>query len=433
MKDVSLVIVLMSNGPGELATWVKPIAEKLHKRLLLRPHNKFSSISLRLVLVPCPNATGKEHYAAKRLNLFEQISSATNFWDLLLRPKKYGYWPKNGLVVFLGGDQFWSVLLSRRLGYKHLTYAEWVSRWPFWNDRIAAMSKKVENKIPKSLKKRCVVIGDLMADIEDSAKGSIPLGEGRWIALMPGSKKAKLSIGMPFFLEVADLISKQVPDIKFLLPVAPTTTINELETFASEKNPLASHYNSKIVKLMGPSDEEPWKKFVTSNGTKIFLEENNPAHDVISQCKIALTTVGANTAELGALGVPMIVIVPTQHLKVMQAWDGFIGILGRMPFFRKFLGILLSAWRMRNNSYFAWPNISAGRMVVPERVGHIIPKEIAKEAIEWINSPVRLSGQKEDLRSLRGKPGATTKMIKEIIDLLPKDIIEKSNENKSKK
>ena len=78
---------------------------------------------------------------------FEKITKAQNFWALLLRPQKFGYWPKNGLVIFLGGDQFWSVLLSARLGYRHLTYAEWVARWPRWNDRIAAMSSKVMDRL----------------------------------------------------------------------------------------------------------------------------------------------------------------------------------------------------------------------------------------------------------------------------------------------
>ena len=67
---------------------------------------------------------------------------------------------------------------------------------------------------------------------------------------------------------------------------------------------------------------------VTRAGTRIRLLEQHPAHGPLSQCALALTTVGANTAELGALGVPMIVIVPTQHLEVMQAWDGAIGAAG---------------------------------------------------------------------------------------------------------
>ena len=109
------VIVLVSNGPGELSTWVRPLAQRLHDS---------SPWPLWLVLVPCPNATGVEHQVAAGWGLFERIVPARRFWSLLLRPRRYGEWPRQGLVVFLGGDQFWTVLLSARLGYRHLTYAE---------------------------------------------------------------------------------------------------------------------------------------------------------------------------------------------------------------------------------------------------------------------------------------------------------------------
>jgi len=66
----------------------------------------------------------------------------------------------------------------------------------------------------------------------------------------------------------------------------------------------------------------------------------------------------------------------------------------------------------------AWPNISAKKMIIPERVGNITPNQIALEAIDWINSPARLLGQKEDLKALRGAKGATKKFCKEIIKLM---------------
>ena len=47
-----------------------------------------------------------------------------------------------------------------------------------------------------------------------------------------------------------------------------------------------------------------------------------------------------------------------------------------------------------------------------------MPVDIANEAHGWITSPKRLKGQKEDLRSLRGNPGAIKLMVKEIIDLI---------------
>ena len=127
VHDPGPAVVLVSNGPGELSTWVRPLAERLHAILPLRPRLADTAGSLQLVLVPCPNATGQEHVAAAPWGLFERITPAIRFWDLLLRPQRYGPWPRRGVVVFLGGDQFWTVLLSARLGYRHITYAEWVA------------------------------------------------------------------------------------------------------------------------------------------------------------------------------------------------------------------------------------------------------------------------------------------------------------------
>ena len=166
-SEPRLTVVFISNGPGELTTWVKPLAEELHRSLSLRPYEPNASISLKLVLVPCPNATGNEKEVATSWKLFEKVTAAKDFWTVLINPKKFGYWPKEGIVVFLGGDQFWSVLLAARLKYKNITYSEWITRWPFWNDRIAAMSPQVKTILSKKLKKRCVVVGDLMADIQN--------------------------------------------------------------------------------------------------------------------------------------------------------------------------------------------------------------------------------------------------------------------------
>ena len=153
-KDQTLAVVFVSNGPGELTTWVRPLAEQLHRRLLMRPRAPGSLLSLRLVLVPCPNATGTEATAASRWGLFDRITLARQCWLLLFRPSRFGVWPDRGVVVFLGGDQFWSVLLSARLGYRHITYAEWVVRWPRWNDRIAAMAPAVRDQLPRRFRSR---------------------------------------------------------------------------------------------------------------------------------------------------------------------------------------------------------------------------------------------------------------------------------------
>lgn len=410
-------IVLVCNGPGELSTWVRPLAQRLHRELRLTPRVPGAAVDLDLVLVPCPNATGSEHRVAAGMALFSRILPASRFWWLLLRPRRYGPWPRQGVVVFLGGDQFWTVLLSARLGYRHLTYAEWVARWPRWNDRIAAMGPAAANRLAARWDQRCTVVGDLMADLSESAQGDSPLPPGQWLALLPGSKRAKLQVGMPFLLDTADRLAAVNGATRFLLPVAPTTSVVELLAYGRPiTNPIAAHYEAGDLQLV---DTPLGQALQTAAGTTILLIEQQPAHGVLSQCRLALTTVGANTAELGALGVPMIVLVPTQHLHVMQAWDGGLGILARLPLLKWLLGAALTAWRMRHHGFLAWPNISAGRQVVPERVGAITPADIAAEAADWLAHPERLEGMRDDLRSLRGQPGAVAALAALVRELLP--------------
>ncbi|MEY2644356.1 MAG: hypothetical protein RLZZ611_1005 [Cyanobacteriota bacterium] len=409
-------IVLVSNGPGELATWVRPLARRLHRELALRPVHPDAPLSLQLVLVPCPNATGSEHRVAAGMGLFERILPARRFWWLLLRPRRFGPWPPRGVVVFLGGDQFWTVLLSARLGYRHLTYAEWVARWPRWNDRIAAMGPAAADRLAPRWRGRCRVVGDLMADLSEALGGDRPLPSAEWLALLPGSKRAKLQVGVPFLLETADRLAALRPGCRFLLPVAPTTSTAELLAYGGAANPIAAHYAAGAPRLETGAEGH---ELCTAAGTRILLIEQQPAHAVLSQCSLALTTVGANTAELGALGLPMIVLVPTQHLHVMQAWDGGLGILARLPLLRWLLGAAMTAWRMRHHGFLAWPNISAGRAVVPERVGAITPAQIAAEAADWLAQPERLAGMRDDLRSLRGQPGAVAALATLVRELLP--------------
>ena len=102
----------------------------------------------------------------------------------------------------------------------------------------------------------------------------------------------------------------------------------------------------------------------------------------------------------------------------MDAWDGFLGLIARLPILKWFIGLIISLVKLKNRGFLAWPNISAERMIVPERIGNITPSQIAKETIDWLNSPSRLSGQKQDLQALRGKKGATKKFCQQIINLL---------------
>jgi lipid A disaccharide synthetase len=78
---------------------------------------------------------------------------------------------------------------------------------------------------------------------------------------------------------------------------------------------------------------------------------------------------------------------------------------------------------MRQRGFLAWPNISAGRAVVPERVGAITPDQIAAEAADWLDHPERLAAMRADLRSLRGRPGAVASLASLVRELLPPGLL----------
>ena len=418
ISNESAAVVIVSNGPGELATWVKPVLDYLIKQKSKSINLNIPNYKLVLSLVPCPNATGKEFTVANDWQILDLIIPAKNFLKLLLKPSLFGSWPRNGVVVFLGGDQFWNVLLAKRLGYESITYAEWIARWPRWNLHIAAMNEEVRNIIPKKFKKKCQVIGDLMADVKNNLSPIHEINNKKWIAILPGSKKAKLSIGIPFFLEVADRIKECGDNINLMIPIAPTTDLEDFIFFQSAKNPITKYYSSNIKSIKKIENSIFNYVLETCKNTKIFILQQNSNHNILSQCKLALTTVGANTAELAAINLPMIVVLPTQHLNAMNAWDGIFGIIGRIKLLNRIQTFIIKRWYLKNNKFLAWPNIKANKQIIPERVGIITPKDISDEAIYLLNEKNLLVEQKLNLLKMRGKKGAVKKLSNLILETI---------------
>ncbi len=418
-------IILVSNGPGELLTWVRPLARRLHRDLVSTP--ALATARLHLVLTPCPHAHGEEARSAAELGVFDQIIQARFFWHLLLQPRRYRRWRPQGVVVFLGGDQLWAVLLAARLGYRHICYAEWVARWPRWCDRIAAMGPTAYGGVPRRWRPRAQIVGDLMGDVpQDQTRDPTISPPGQpvqppspaTIALLPGSKPAKLCVGLPFMLATAEQLHQQHPHCRFLVLLAPTVRCQDLLHFAGPQNPLAATFGASAVRLEAPSPSHRHWSLCTAAGVRIAVVDRHPAHEQLRRCTMALTTVGANTAELGALAVPMLVVLPTQHPQVMGAWDGPLGLLSRAPLLGPIITRAALSVVLGRGSGLAWPNLQAGRMVVPERIGPITPTEIAQEVLALLRHPASLEAMAMALRQLRGPGGATAALSAMVLEVL---------------
>lgn len=410
-------IVILSNGPGEVTTWVRPVVRELAKVWAQQK----SQIRISILLSPCPHSTGKEAEIALTYSGVDRVLPASDFWNFLLwgKTKTDWHWYQQGIVVFLGGDQFYTVAISKRLGYSSLIYAEWDARWYRFVSRFAAMNQSVVAQIPKSYQDKFSVVGDLMADValevEQCSKSN---DDAPLIGLLVGSKPAKLFQGVPLCLAIAEKVQQKYSQARFIIPVAPTLDLATLSNYANRQyNPLITSLGNVEGKLIMERDEVSY--LITSGGSKIELITKFPAYQTLVNCQLCLTTVGANTAELTALKVPMIVLLPTQQLDAMRSWDGLPGILANLPGIGKAFAMMINWLILKQGRLFAWPNIWAGEEIVPELVGKLQPQMVAELVLDYLADPHKLALMSDRLMAVRGQTGAA----RQIANIIKQEII----------
>ncbi|EHJ14731.1 MULTISPECIES: hypothetical protein [Crocosphaera] len=406
MKPVDILI--LSNGPGEITTWVRPVVKALRTELGTDPQQTRISV----MLSPCPHSTGQEATIASRYPEVDRVQSSEQFFSFLVGGKTRDdwNWREQGVVLFLGGDQFYALMIGKRLGYRTVIYAEWEARWYRWLDYFAVMNQRVIESIPGAYRHKLAVVGDLMADFSPISLNFMEMATNPVIGILPGSKTGKLTQGVPLCLSIAEHIYQRKPQTRFILPIAPTINIETLVRFADPK------YNPFVMKMGGVSGElkkENGKYYLqTKTGLNVELISQFPAHEILQQCCLTLTTVGANTAELGALGIPMIVLLPTQQLDAMRTWDGIPGILANLPLVGSQLAKLINARVVKTGRLFAWPNIWAKEEIVPELRGELQGEKVADLVLDWLDNPSELNKIHYRLLEVRGKPGAAQKIAK---------------------
>ena len=411
-------ILILSNGPGEITTWVRPtVAALRHQQKALN-----FNIRISVILSPCPHAMGNEATVVEAYPEVDRVQSPDDFWLFLFLGKTAHNWDwsSTGVVLFLGGDQFFAVALAKRLGYRSVVYAEWQGRWWRWVDRFAAMNSDVLSGVSPQYHHKFNIIGDLMADVSVSCQNTSDLPsteivqpQSELIGILPGSKPMKLALGVPFTLAIAQEIYNRRRSTRFVIAVAPTVDLETLSRYANPQyNPILKQINGLSATLKG--DSIPYLE--TPQGLRIQLWTSTPAYDLFRQCHLCLTTVGANTAELGALAVPMLVLIPTHQLDVIRALEGVPGIFANLPILGSLLATRLNRWVLRQGKLYAWPNIWAKREIVPELVGQLTPTAVADLAAHYLEHPEKLADMRDCLRQVRGEAGAAQRLAQIVLE-----------------
>lgn len=257
-----LDILILSNGPGEITTWVRPVVKALREVL----GDDRSKVRISVMLSPCPHGTGQEAAIARRYPEVDRVQSSEDFFTFLLWGKTAENWDwrEQGLILFLGGDQFYPLILGKRLGYRTVIYAEWEARWYRWIDHFCVMNAAVIDPIPPAQKSKLTVVGDLMADL--TPLNLYDATESPIIGILPGSKPGKLTQGVPLCLAIAQAIVEQKPQTRFILPVAPTLAVETLAKFADpHQNPFVERFGNISAKLIFPQRHQPTPNFTNQS------------------------------------------------------------------------------------------------------------------------------------------------------------------------
>lgn len=136
-------LIILTNGPGEVTTWLRPVVQAVRAHWGSLPR-------ISVVLAPCSHSTGQEAAIARSYPEVDRVQAAKHFFPFLLWGKTAESWSwfSQGVVLFLGGDQFFPLVIGKRLGFKTLIYAEWEARWWRWIDGFGVMNAQVLAKIP---------------------------------------------------------------------------------------------------------------------------------------------------------------------------------------------------------------------------------------------------------------------------------------------
>jgi lipid-A-disaccharide synthase len=193
------------------------------------------------------------------------------------------------------------------------------------------------------------------------------LSGGPLIALLPGSRETEIQSLLPEMLRAADILAKQKPEAKFILPAAPGIDVQELEKF------------------LGP------------HSISIAVVEGQ-TYAAIKAADMVIVASGTATLETAILGKPMVIVYKVSPLSY---W------VGKTMVKLDWIGLV---------------NIVAGKKVVPE----LLQKEargerIAEEALRILNDEAYrrdMVGGLEQVREKLGVPGAAERVARMALEMI---------------
>ena len=375
-------LIIFSNGPGEISTWVFPIVERIKRYPEL--DEKYNVI---LIIHPCQFSSGTEHIYVSQMNLFYKIIPPKEYLKLIFglkRLRKYGI-RKRGIIISLGGDLLHPVLFQFRSRGDYRLYAYtnnpgWIKKY----EKIFVRSSYIKKKsIEKGMDvSKIAVTGDLVySSIKEIGERDIVrqklslTKDDLMILFMPGSREFELRYMLPVYLKVIDEITNDFPNIRPYILKSPYIDDKLI------KQALLNASNIKEAEVEGGTVIEYDRDSESNINFAIKIDDKKlvPILDGGleywgSGVDFAVTIPGTNTIQLAYRNIPTLVVAALNKPEIIPM-EGIVGILKWFPGGKIILKSAVKKY-VRQFPFASLPNMYMQREIFPELFGVIQTKDI---------------------------------------------------------
>jgi hypothetical protein len=293
------------NGPGELYYWAMTLLNSIIANEI--------PIQIWIFLTPCQFSTGCEQKVLQENKYITKVFLPAETKQICWGKKPLSF-PRQGLILFLGGDIYNAVLLKKRSGYPLWVYGSHL-RWSKHVDLYLARFLRDHDRHQFPQKK---FIGDLLYSfvvqekyLAEEENRFFCQGEPR-ILFLPGSRSFAYDYLIPFYNKIADL----------LLPIFPKTS------FALS---FPAHYSEKDIPI------DNWGE------GKIPFYFGKASH-LMNQADVAIAIPGSSNLELFYRKKKTLIILPLEANSKNIPLTGIPEFIGKIPG----IGPIIKSVEMRN-------------------------------------------------------------------------------------
>lgn len=400
----SPLLVLVSNGPGELYTWVRPVLEELRR---VRP-----DLRVAISLIPCQFAAGDEAAIAATFEP-DYVTTPGQY----LRAAAVGAAPaslleqsgaagSSGAVIGLGGNGAMAVALGKRLGYPAYRY----SFEPYWHAGLKHLLLPDERVRKRALRggapsDKATVVGNLVADAAQTTAPASPRGAPH-LLLFGGSRDGFALHLIPLLIALVDRLAPELPNARFVWPVS---RLLKEQTIADG---VAGRYRSTLHGISGRRDGDV---IITPSGGRLELVPEADRYAHMRAADLAVTIPGTNTLELGVAGVPALVLLPLNQPELIPL-EGIGHWLGLVPLVGKYLkryAVRLFVEGLKVP--VSLPNRVSGEELMVELRGKVNPELVAERTLGLLADQSDLARRRARLAATMPKPGAAQRLVELVL------------------